>query len=104
MPFGWINPPADWVLGVIFIDPEAWCAVGKVEGWKEVEIKYETVGGVEGNSLYKDDTRIAGNKPWGGGNIRDSFVVKEKAWQHKMHRMIDALAEGKSISEFLESL
>lgn len=30
---------------------------------KEITIKY--VSGVEGNSIYLNDTRIAGPKPWG---------------------------------------
>ncbi len=34
---------------------------------KEITIKY--VSGVEGNSIYLNDTRIAGPKPWGGGHI-----------------------------------
>lgn len=34
---------------------------------KEITIK--CVSGVEGDSIYLNDTRIAGPKPWGGGHI-----------------------------------
>lgn len=31
--------------------------------------------GVEGPSVYLDDTRVAGNKPWGGGDIICAWTV-----------------------------
>ncbi len=34
-----------------------------------MNLKIDYVQGVEGNSLYLNDRRIAGNKPWGGGKI-----------------------------------
>lgn len=59
-----------WVqFSKILLDPIAWQAVGKVEGWKSpynIEIQTE--------------------------------------WSKNMHRMIDALCEGKTIEEFLETL
>lgn len=36
---------------------------------KDKEITIKCVSGVEGNSIYLNDTRIAGPKPWGGGHI-----------------------------------
>lgn len=33
------------------------------------------VDGVEGQSLYLDDTRIAGPKPWGGGTVVKTWKV-----------------------------
>jgi len=48
------------------LDPLAWQAVGKVEGWED----------------------------------RDT----EPNWQNKMHQMIDALVEGKTLEEFIETL
>lgn len=33
------------------------------------EITIELVNGVEGNSIYLNDTRICGSKPWGGGSV-----------------------------------
>jgi len=51
----------------ILLDPEAWKAVGKVEGWPEA-------------------------------------LERQEAWKTYMHRMIDALAEGGTISSYLETL
>lgn len=61
----------------VLLDPLAWQAVGKVEGWDEGKRKEE---------LYKKAPQLQ----W--------------MWQFMMHRMIDALIEGKSIEEFLETL
>lgn len=36
---------------------------------KDKEVTIKCVSGVEGKSLYLNDTRIAGPKPWGGGHI-----------------------------------
>jgi len=58
-----------------FLDAEAWKAVGKVEGWGP-------------------GTRVE----LGGG------FWTEDMWLKNMHRMIDALAEGKTIEEFLATL
>ena len=33
--------------------------------------------GVEGNSLYLNDFRIIGNKPWGGGNILYRWKIRD---------------------------
>lgn len=60
----------------ILLDPEAWKAVGKVEGWKE-DTHY-TVEGVR----VREGTNYVKN----------------------MHRLIDALAEGKTVEEYLASL
>ena len=40
--------------------------------------KFEIVSGVDGKSLYIDDTRVAGPRPWGGGTIVDAFTTDEK--------------------------
>lgn len=60
----------------IFLDPKSWQAVGKVEGWE-----------------------IGVNFP-----ILDMYRDPQDEWQFKMHQMIDALAEGKTIEEFLKTL
>lgn len=39
----------------------------------EWELKY--VQGVEGNSIYLNDFRIAGPKPWGGGKVLRQWKV-----------------------------
>lgn len=62
---------------VILLDPLAWQAVGKVEGWDEQELTVD----------YGD-----GHNPW------------DTNWKFNMHRMIDVLCKGKSIEEFLETL
>lgn len=54
----------------ILLDPLAWQAVGKVEGWGEAG-KY--------NSIPAE-------------------------WLSNMHRLIDALVEGKTIEQYLETL
>lgn len=59
----------------VLLDPEAWKAVGKMEGWKN-------------NMLGWCDSCDA---PLGG-------------WREKMHGMIDALAEGISIEGCLKTL
>lgn len=33
------------------------------------------ISGVEGNSLYIDDFRVAGGKPWGGGSVVQKWSV-----------------------------
>jgi len=37
--------------------------------------KIEIINGVEGMCVTINDTRIAGNKPWGGGKIVNSWIV-----------------------------
>lgn len=39
--------------------------------------KIEIVNGVEGRSIYLNETRIAGSKPWGGGEVIDLWHIKE---------------------------
>jgi len=34
-----------------------------------MNVNIEIVSGVEGNSLYINDYRVAGPKPWGGGRV-----------------------------------
>lgn len=55
-------------------------AYGKKEN--QITEKYEPatlkfVEGVEGPSIYLNDRRIAGNKPWGGGHIKHTFTLQE---------------------------
>jgi len=38
----------------------------------------EVISGVEGGCLAFDDYRVAGNKPWGGGQVLHSFKVEGK--------------------------
>ena len=37
------------------------------------------ISGVEGYSIYINNHRIAGNKPWGGGNVVCEFKVDKQS-------------------------
>lgn len=65
------------------LEPKAWQAVGKVIGWKDRYITSTT--------YYLKKT----------GKKKELLSCE---WQYKMHAMIDALAEGRSITEFLATL
>lgn len=39
------------------------------------KVKIEIVSGVGGYSVYINDTRVAGPKPWGGGTCVKSWLV-----------------------------
>ena len=47
--------------------------------------KIELIGGVEGDSLYLNDFRICGNKPWGGGHPK-------KTWEMTIEDILTAIA------------
>lgn len=71
---------ARFMLGgsLVFLDPEAWKAVGKVEGW--------------------------GEEPYNHSSNSKVFGTYRPRWEYEMHRMIDALADGKTIAEYLATL
>jgi len=46
--------------------------------WNDEIISIEVVSGVEGPSLYINQYRIVGNKPWGGGKVLQSWKIKAK--------------------------
>lgn len=58
----------------IFLDPLAWQAVGKVH--------------------------------WGDGALQmnSKYGFRLYVWKDQMHRMIDALAEGKTLEEFISTI
>ena len=66
----------------MFLDPDAWRAVGKARGWDDLE-KMHSLGG----SPHQEDC-------W----------CKEKNWLTRMHGLIGALAEGKSIEDYLGTI
>lgn len=39
------------------------------------KVKITVISGVEGYSIYINNHRIAGNKPWGGGKVVCEFSV-----------------------------
>ncbi len=41
-------------------------------------IEIAIIQGVEGQSLYINDFRIAGNKPWGDGHVVKTWTVKKE--------------------------
>ena len=49
------------------------------------KVKIELVNGCEGKSIYIDDYRVAGSKPWGGGNT-------EKVWTANKEDIISAIS------------
>lgn len=65
----------------IFLDPKAWQACGKVEGWKTTEVSH-------------------GN--W--DEMRTMTTESVPTWKHNMHSMIDVLAEGKTIEQYISTL
>ena len=66
----------------ILLDPLAWQAVSKVVGWYP--------------SNCKDCQKENG--------CEYHLKNEHPTWRYKMHRMIDALAEGKTIEEFIKTL
>lgn len=67
----------------LLLDPLAWQAVGKVEGWEDVE-RMHAKGGSPHEEGYCWCTHFT--------------------WKKQMHRMIDALVDGKTVEQFLETL
>lgn len=45
---------------------------------KDQKCRLTYVSGVEGNSIYLNDFRIAGPKPWGGGKVLKEWIVDLK--------------------------
>jgi hypothetical protein len=94
---GWNKYAAEWhdalghgnvqCLAHILLDPLAWQAVGKVEGWSEA---YEYSG-----TDPSDGPDVNGETP---------VYVNSDHWKARMHAMIDALAEGKTVEQYLETL
>lgn len=72
----------------ILLKPEAWKAVGKVEGWKA-----SCVGCGARNIKDCPCPDVGGFPP----NTDDTWFVN-------MHRMIDALASGQSVEEYLATI
>ena len=92
-------PEGDADLHVMLLSVEAWKAVGKVEGWKERCMDCD-------GDVTRKETPEYPNLPNGLSwcDTRCPRKMFMQGWHHKMHLMITALAEGKSIEEFLETL
>jgi hypothetical protein len=74
------NPLHDGIpLAAIFLDPEAWKAVGRVCGWEE--------------------------SVWGTLDIKKGGEDNGKRnWELERHRMIDALDRGATIEQYLATI
>lgn len=95
-----------------FLDPKAWEAVGKVEGWKK-EVCFwcgskESRGGM---TVSTPDSPPEGWQTCEGCGIdwmeKAEFGIDGNhipEWKYIMHQMIDALCEGKTIEEFIKTL
>lgn len=78
----------------LFLDPKAWQAVGKVEGWDE-DVSKRDEEDFESVRRYSTDIHYFSHGT--------SHAYNEE-WRYKMHQMIDALAEGKSIEDYIATL
>lgn len=77
------------LLPSIVLDPLAWQAVGKVEGWSEA-----VCVGCGASNIKDCDCHIS----------HVPLPVTMELWLYNMHCMIDALADGKTIEQYLETL
>lgn len=50
-------------------------------------IRIDVVSGVEGPSLYFDQYRFAGNKPWGGGHIYHTWKISAGELRASLRRI-----------------
>lgn len=104
------GPAGAWRMPVssILLDPEAWRAVGKVGGWgKELAIGDEVQVGptMLFGCITSAEPDIVRVQVAGVGLQRvPRETVKDCEWKRNMHRMIEALAEGKDAEQFIETL
>ena len=75
------DPKEFMQTATILLDPLTWQAVGKVEGWNS-----HTEYGVDTLTTQQEE------------------IAEMPTWKLYMHRLIDALAEGKSIEGYLSTL
>lgn len=60
---------------------------------RQEKIKIEVIGGVAGKSLYVNDTRVCGEKPWGGGTVLQEFAVDAEMLFGKDHGPLRSFVE-----------
>lgn len=89
-----VQQTTSFKLEEILLDPLTWKAVGKVEGWEKGRTYRQSVPARKGpnGATYRACIRMQRTAP------------RPNQWKKNMHAMIDALAEGKSIEEFLATL
>ena len=74
---------------VVLLDPLAWQAVGKVEGWdKWMCSNCRSTHNATGSIICPECNNQGAYKTWWG----------------RMYCMIDALAEGKSVEQYIQTL
>lgn len=94
----------------IMLDPEAWKAVGKVEGWDdEDEEVYIYLPQMQEERRVKlvdieDNIGVILRREGEGVIVAPYKKGREDGWRKQMHHMIDALCEGKTIEQYLETL
>ena len=76
------------ILNSFILDPKAWEAVGSVEGWEQWRCQCGFYYDMQGMIICPDCNKSGA----------------KKSWKQNMQEMIDALIEGKSIEEYLETL
>lgn len=76
----------------ILLDPLAWQAVGTTEGWGTTDGKCNKCGSAPRSWLLSSPVTCPECRTGRG------------EWDWYMHRLIDALAEGKTIEEYLITL
>ena len=85
-------------VGEILLDPKAWEAVGKVEGWGSgcnICTYPCPATGMTSPSNFSDECK----------RLKEHLTKNHKyPYCVKMHQMIDALVEGKTIEEFIKTL
>lgn len=82
----------------IMLDPNAWRAVGKVKGWKGDLIRMCNGCGV---ALRVNEEPTMDGKHGGKNGCGSDIIEYDGQWLIEMHRMIDALCDGKTIEEFI---
>lgn len=87
---------AQMLIQEIVLDPLAWQAVGKVEGWAKCVCSC-------GNKEFKLFQRVESHC-MECTKCDEVINRKNPEWKFQMHRMIDALADGKTIESFIKTL
>lgn len=83
---------AEWRY-LVLLEPAAWEAVGRVAGWPMLHLDHEGNGGecwCKPEITHEEDA--------------DIVVHQDHTPEGHMHSMVDALCEGKTIEQYLETL
>jgi hypothetical protein len=62
--------------------------MSEIGGNENMKSKIELINGAEGLSLYIDDFRICGPKPWGGGTVIASWDIDLKELENIVQKKI----------------